>query len=64
MKIIVENRNTNEKVSFGNLDTAVEYLRHRLHETFTVYVDSNSKTQQIINKVRQECSNVLTAKPW
>lgn len=60
MEIIVESSNY-EKKRFGNLETAVEYMRHRVAENFTVYVNSSEK-QKIIDRIRKECSNILSIK--
>jgi len=61
MEIIIENQR-NEQVKFGSLDSSVEYLQRKLHENFTVIVnsDSNSQTQQVIDRIRRECRNVLS----
>jgi hypothetical protein len=58
MEIIVVSSSF-EKTKYGNLETAVEYMRRRVHENFTVYVDAGSQTQQVINKIRGELKNVL-----
>jgi hypothetical protein len=58
MEIVVVG-SSSEKLKYGNLETAVDYMRRRVHENFTMYVDAGSQTQQVINKIRSELSNVL-----
>ncbi len=58
IEIIVEGNRT-EKTKFGNIETAVEYIRHRLNENFTIIVKTNSKKDQIIQTIRQSCQNIL-----
>jgi len=58
MEIIVESSSF-EKTKFGNVETAVEYIKRRVSENFVVYVKAGSQTQQIINEIKKSCYNVL-----
>ena len=59
MEIIVESSSL-EKTKFGNVETAVEYIKRRVSENFIVYVKAGSQTQQIIDKIKKSCYNVLS----
>ncbi len=61
MEIIVESSRS-EKTRYGNLETAVEYMKRRVAENFNVWVDAGSQTQQVIDKIRRELSNVLSVR--
>ncbi len=61
MEVIVES-SSSEKTRYGNLETAVEYMRKRVAENFNVWVDAGSQTQQVIEKIRRELTNVLSVK--
>jgi hypothetical protein len=44
-----------ERQNFGNVDSAVEYIKHRPHENFTVY----NATQTIIDEIRRKVNNTI-----
>lgn len=46
---------SSEKINFGNVDSAVEYINHRPHENFTVTNVSND----IINEIRRRVRNSI-----
>jgi len=58
VEIIVESSKT-EKTKLGTLETAVEYIKRRVNENFTVFVNSNSQKDKIIEQIRKQCINVL-----
>jgi len=49
-KFIIEG-NSHEKVKCGSIDTAVEYIRQRVNETFVAYKDSSSSNNVDIDAV-------------
>ena len=54
MRLTVEGDNS-ESRSFGNVDSAVEYINHRPHENFTIY----DATQSIIDEIRRKVNNTI-----
>lgn len=47
--------NRSERRSFGDIETAVEYINHRPHENFTVY----NATKDIIDEIRRKVRNTI-----
>ncbi|MFK5970786.1 MAG: hypothetical protein QM487_11795 [Candidatus Marithrix sp.] len=46
---------SSERRSFGDIESAIEYINHRPHENFAIY----DATQAIIDEVRQRVSNTI-----
>ena len=46
---------SSERRSFGNVDSAVEYINHRPHENFTIY----NATQSIVDEIRRKVRNTI-----
>lgn len=44
-----------ERRSFGDVDSAVEYINHRPHENFTVY----NASQAIVDEIRLRVNNTI-----
>lgn len=59
MEITIENQRS-ERVKLGSVESSVEYMQRRLHENFTVHVNAGSQTQQVIDRIRKECRNILS----
>ncbi len=48
-----------EKRNFGDIDSAVEYISHRVHENFTIYATGSTRVEELVKEIRKRVSNVI-----